>query len=518
MQHPGVLEPARGTYEGMASEAAIAHFKRLGITALSLLPVHQSIPEKFIVDRGLTNYWGYSTIGFFAPDRRYARADPVAEFKTMVKRLHAAGLEVIIDVVYNHTAEGDQLGPTLSFRGIDNLAYYRLIAGDLSLYDNGTGCGNSVNVAHQRVLQLVMDSLRYWVTDMHVDGFRFDLATTVAREPGGFDVNGGFLDAVRQDPVLSRVKLIAEPWDIGLGGYQLGAFAPGWSEWNGQFRDTARSFWVQRQATRGELAGRLAASHELFGHRGRRPQASINFVTAHDGFTLRDLVMYNDKHNEANGEDNRDGTDDNRSWNCGIEGPSDDAEIEAQRARLQRTLLATLFLSQGVPMMLGGDELSRTQQGNNNAYCQDNEINWFQWQDADQRLIDYTAHLIDLRKRYPTLRRTHWLQGVWGETGEHDVRWLDATGADIPDNEWSDATKQAFAMLLPKWDDSHPTILLLFNGADHGVIFTLPEGTWTMVLDTDNDEVAPRSPPGELIVAARGIVVLEKAADRRDSP
>jgi glycogen operon protein len=517
--HPDVPAHLRGTYEGFASDAAIAHLKRLGITAVNLLPVHQSIPEHRLTEKGLTNYWGYNTIGFFAPDRRFAVDDPVREFKTMVKRLHAAGIEVILDVVYNHTAEGDQYGPTLSFRGIDNSAYYWLRPGHLRHYENFTGCGNSMRLTHPRTLQLVMDSLRYWVTEMHVDGFRFDLATTLGREDNGFDQRGGFFDCVRQDPVLSRVKLIAEPWDVGFGGYQVGHFPPGWSEWNDRFRDTARAFWVRETAYRGEMAARIAGSSDLFRHDGRRPQASINFITAHDGFTLHDVVSYNNKHNLANGDHNHDGAPDNKSWNCGVEGPTDMLAINALRGRLKRSLLATLLLSQGTPMLLGGDELGRTQNGNNNAYCQDNELSWFQWEKADVSLIAFTAELIALRRRYPQLRRTGWLTGYATAAKTKDIMWLNRQGVEMTQAQWEEPGRHAFGFLLGPDRMEDPAVLALLNADASDTTFTLVQGNWRLVLDTaQRDTIPAHDMSGEIMLKARSMMILEERARPRAAP
>ena len=407
LRHPEIPLPQRGTYAGLGHPAVIEHLRRIGVTAVELLPVHQFLPDQALVQRDLTNYWGYNTIGFLAPHNRYSsagqRGEQVGEFKSMVRALHSAGIEVILDVVYNHTGEGDHRGPTLCFRGIDNEAYYRLDLRDKRRYIDYTGCGNSLNVRHPHSLQLIMDSLRYWVLEMHVDGFRFDLASALARELHDVDRLSTFFDLVQQDPVVSQVKLIAEPWDVGEGGYQVGNFPPLWTEWNGKYRDTVRDFWRGRPEAIGEFASRLTGSSDLYATSGRRPVASINFVTCHDGFTLQDLVSYNYKHNEANGEGNRDGTDDNRSWNCGVEGPSDDPAVTALRARQKRNFLVTLFLSQGVPMLLAGDEMAHTQQGNNNAYCQDNEVSWLDWSqaDAERDLLQFTETLAGLRRDHP---------------------------------------------------------------------------------------------------------------------
>ena len=439
-QHPAVPEELRGRYGGLASDPAIEHLQRLGVTAVELLPVHQHVNERHLVERGLTNYWGYNTIGFFAPDQRFAAGDePVTEFKAMVRRLHAAGIEVILDVVYNHTAEGDHQGPTLSFRGIDNAAYYRLDPGDPSRYVDYTGTGNTLSAVHPRTLQLIMDSLRYWITEMHVDGFRFDLASALARELHDVDKLGSFFDIIHQDPLISQVKLIAEPWDLGEGGYQVGNFPIGWAEWNGRYRDLVRRFWRGTGGQAAELAYRLTGSSDLYAQGGRLPHASINFVTAHDGFTLADLVSYERKHNEANGEDNRDGDDHNESMSFGVEGPTDDPEVLEARARQQRNFLATLLLSQGVPMLLAGDELGRSQGGNNNAYAQDNPISWFDWSltDGQRQLLDFTSGLISVFREHPVLRRRRFFQGrrIRGSTVK-DLTWLAPGGAEMTDAEW----------------------------------------------------------------------------------
>src|SRR5690349_22581927 len=439
MLHPEIPEEIRGTYAGIAHPAMIKHLSDLGITAIELLPVHQFVQDAPLVDRGLSNYWGYNTIGFLAPHNAYAaggqRGQQVLEFKAMVKALHEADIEVILDVVYNHTAEGNHMGPTLSFRGIDNGAYYRLVEDDKRYYMDYTGTGNSLNVGHPHALQLIMDSLRYWVTEMHVDGFRFDLAATLAREFYDVDRLATFFELVQQDPTVSQVKLIAEPWDVGPGGYQVGNFPPQWTEWNGKYRDTVRDYWRGEAATLDEFAYRLTGSADLYEHTGRRPVASINFVTAHDGFTLRDLVSYNEKHNEANKEDNRDGESHNRSWNCGEEGPTDDKEINALRASQQRNFLATLLLSQGVPMLAHGDELGRTQQGNNNVYCQDNELSWIDWASADNPLVEFTAAVTRLRAEHPTFRRSRFFDGRPVRRGEGqplpDIEWLGTEGAPM---------------------------------------------------------------------------------------
>lgn len=504
MRHPDVPGHLRGTYAGLASPPVIEHLKALGVTAVELLPVHHFINDKHLHDKGLSNYWGYNSIGFFAPDIRYsAFPEPgrrVYEFKTMVKTLHSAGIEVILDVVYNHTGEGNHLGPTLSFRGIDNAAYYRLVPDNPRYYMDYTGCGNTLNVRHPRTLQLIMDSLRYWVLEMHVDGFRFDLASTLARELHDVDRLSTFFDTIHQDPVLSQVKLIAEPWDLGEGGYQVGNFPPGWAEWNGKYRDAIRRYWKGDGGLLGEMAYRLSGSSDLYGASGRQPYASINFVTAHDGFTLHDLVSYNRKHNEANGEENRDGTDENLSWNCGAEGPTDDPRIQDLREKQKRNFLATLVLSQGVPMLCGGDELGRTQQGNNNAYCQDNELSWFDWNwtKANQSLLAFVRQLIHLKKSHPVFQRRRFFQGRRIQGSEvKDLSWFQADGKEMTEAEWhqgfrslglrlaGDAIKEMDAQGRPIVDD---TFLLLLNAHHEPVPFTLPahkKGVrWEPVFDT----------------------------------
>ena len=504
-RHPGIKEHLRGTYAGLTSDAALEHLTRLGITAVELLPVHAFVDDKHLLDRGLRNYWGYNTINFFAPDARYSsagdRGGQVREFKEMVKRLHRAGIEVILDVVYNHTAEGNHLGPTLSFRGIDNQTYYRLVADEPRYYMDYTGTGNTLNVPHPQVLRLIMDSLRYWVLDMHVDGFRFDLAAALARELHEVDKLSAFFDVIHQDPILSQVKLIAEPWDVGEGGYQVGNFPVLWAEWNGKYRDTVRNYWKGGDEHVAELAYRLTGSSDLYQHDGRRPYASINFVTAHDGFTVQDLVSYNDKHNEANGEENRDGHDDNLSWNHGVEGPTDDLAIVAARERTKRNLLATLLLSQGVPMLSHGDEIGRTQRGNNNAYCQDNEISWLDW-DLDERrqdFLDFTRRLIALRRKHPNFRRPKFFQDRAIRGGaERDITWHRPDGEEMTDAEWGEDWVRVVGLCLggealPEVDEqgnqvTDDTFLILFNGYHRHVPFTLPgclaTEQWELVLDT----------------------------------
>ncbi|MEJ2643461.1 MAG: glycogen debranching protein GlgX [Gammaproteobacteria bacterium] len=504
-RHPDVPEALRGTYSGLASEAAIGHFKRLGITAVELMPIHSFVDERRLVDMGLRNYWGYNSIGFFAPAGRYGLDDPVDEFKSMVKALHQEGIEVILDVVYNHTGEGGQLGPTLSLRGIDNLSYYRVDPDDPRKYVDFTGTGNSLNMVHPQVLQLIMDSLRYWVVEMHVDGFRFDLASTLARELYDVDRLGSFFDTVHQDPVLSQVKLIAEPWDLGEGGYQVGNFPVGWAEWNGKYRDTLRAYWKGDGGMIGELAYRLTGSSDLYERGGRRPFASVNFVTAHDGFTLEDLVSYDDKHNQANGEDNRDGTDNNLSWNCGVEGPTEDENILALRRRQKRNLLATLLLAEGVPMILAGDELGRTQKGNNNAYCHDSELTWLNWDLSaeDQQLLEFVRRLIGLRHSHPVFRRRNFFQGrpIRG-AGVEDIVWLARDGSEMSERQWNNQQARCLGLLLngnaleelDKWGQpvQDSNFLLLLNAHPHPVSFQLPASPsgqpWHRVLDTAEAE------------------------------
>jgi isoamylase len=512
--HPNVPEPLRGTFRGLTEPDVLSYLRGLGITAAELMPVHGFVNDSYLLDKGLTNFWGYNTIAFFAPDRRYAHVPDFAfaEFKEMVARFHDAGIEVILDVVYNHTAEGNHLGPTLSFKGIDNSSYYRLLPNEPRYYVNDTGTGNTFNLSHQRVLQMVTDSLRYWVQEMHVDGFRFDLGTVLARETHGFDAGGGFLDSCQQDPVLSAVKLIAEPWDIGPGGYQVGGFAPGWAEWNDRYRDTARSYWRGDPGSLADFAARIVGSGDLFNRRGRKPWASVNFITAHDGFTLNDLVSYNEKHNEANGEDNCDGHSDNRSWNHGIEGVTDEPEIISLRERQKRNLLATLFFSQGTPMVLGGDEAGRTQRGNNNAYCQDNEISWINW-DHDERaeeLTDFVRRLSGLRSRFPVLRQRRFLTGAWNEElGVKDATWLTPAGGEMAPEHWHDTTARCVGLLLDgraqasglRRRGGEATLLLITNAHHDVVVFTLPKAAggreWVRLVDTnlpgeDDDYDAPK--------------------------
>jgi glycogen operon protein len=531
--HPGVPESLRGTYAGVASPAAIEHLRGLGVTAVELLPVHYHIDEQFLAAQGRVNYWGYNTLGFFAPDPRYSSSGPegaVAEFQAMVRELHRAGIEVILDVVYNHTAEGDERGPTLSLRGIDNRAYYRLQQ-DRARYVDFTGCGNSLNVGHPRTLQLIMDSLRYWVTVMHVDGFRFDLASALARELWEVDRLGAFFDIIQQDPVLSEVKLIAEPWDLGPNGYQVGNFPVLWTEWNGKYRDCIRRFWKGDGGTVGELASRLAGSSDLYAHNGRRPSASLNFITAHDGFTLRDLVSCNEKHNEANGEENRDGCNHNDSWNCGAEGETADAEVNALRARQQRNLLATLLLSQGVPMLLAGDEFGQTQHGNNNAYCQDAPLGWLGWEHtAEQRaLLAFTQLVLRLRRENPVFRRRHFFQGRAIHGSEvKDLYWIKPDGGEMTDADWGAGHVQCLGMGLPGNQITEmnargerilgETFVVLLNAHGHEVPFRLGSRTrdvlWTCVLDTAADDTTPRlfAHRSSFPLQARSLAVLRAEA------
>ena len=533
---PDVPPELRGTYAGLGSAAAIKYLKELGVTAVELLPVHHHIDDKILVDRGLVNYWGYNTVGFFSPEAKYSSSgmmgEQVSEFKGMVRNLHAAGIEVILDVVYNHTAEGNHLGPTLSFRGVDNSAYYRLSPENPRHYMDFTGTGNTFNLLHPRTLQLVMDSLRYWVNDMHVDGFRFDLASTLARDDKGVNKLHAFFEIIHQDPVLSQVKLIAEPWDVGEGGYQVGNFPVLWAEWNGKYRDEVRRFWKGDEGRIGEIAYRLTGSPDLYQHSGRRPYASINFITAHDGFTLNDLVSYNDKHNEANGENNQDGDNNNNSWNCGVEGPTDDEEVNALRARQRRNFLVTLFLSQGVPMLLAGDEFARSQNGNNNTYCQDNELNWLAWEHADEQkvLLEFCRKLIELRRDHPVFRRPKFFQGRRIRGSEiRDVMWFNPGGNEMSDEEWGSPFVRCIGVLLsgdtidvlnfegePIRDE---TFLLLINAHHEPISFVLPGEEhleWRLILDTAEDRgflAEPRNIPSgdDLEVIGRGVKLLKLA-------
>jgi glycogen operon protein len=512
--NPALPENLRGTYAGLGHAASIEYLKSLGVTAIELLPVHHFVDDKALVDRGLSNYWGYNTIGFFAPQSRYSASgdmgEQVIEFKQMVRNLHSAGLEVILDVVYNHTVEGNRLGPTLNFRGIDNQSYYRLNPENPRFYMDFTGTGNTFNLLHPRTLQLVMDSLRYWVSEMHVDGFRFDLASTLARDLHGVNKLHPFFQAVQQDPIVSQVKLIAEPWDIGEGGYQVGNFPVIWSEWNGKYRDTVRSFWKGDEGKAGELAYRLTGSPDLYQHGGRRPYASINFVTAHDGFTLNDLVSYNEKHNQANGEENRDGDNNNMSWNCGVEGPTDNSDVLRLRRQQRRNFLTTLLLSQGVPMLTAGDEWARTQQGNNNAYCQDNEISWLNWEHGDEQsaLLEFTKRLIQLRRNHPVFRRPKFFQGrriAGSET--RDVMWFNPGGNEMSEEEWGSPFVRCLGLLLSGdtidilnfegeliRDD---TFLLLINAHHEPLPFVLPgqeDVAWQLLVDTALDDAFLKTP------------------------
>lgn len=507
MRHPDIPEAMRGTFAGMSTPAAIEYLRALGITAVEFLPIHAYTNDRFLVDKGLSNYWGYQTLNFFAPETRYLQSGVLSEFKSMVKRFHDAGIEVLLDVVYNHTGEGNQMGPTLSFRGIDNASYYRLIPENRRFYINDTGCGNTVNISHPRVLQMVMDSLRYWATEMHVDGFRFDLASVLGRESYGFDQGSGFFDAIRQDPVLNRVKMFAEPWDIGPGGYQVGNYPPGWSEWNDRYRDTVRRYWRGDEGRLPELASRFTASSDLYRKMGRRPAASLNFITAHDGFTLHDLVTYSHKHNEANGEHNLDGHHENFSTHHGVEGETADPAITALRRRQVRNMLATLLLSQGVPMILAGDEIGHSQKGNNNAYCQDNEISWIDWAGVDiedEALLAFTRRLIALRRDQPALRRPHWLIGHDNTpNGIKDVLWFTPAGHEMQVGDWHVPYARSIGVFLNgtslqhRAADGRPVLadsLYVILNANHGPIdFTLPDiglpGRWHRLLDTAEPEM-----------------------------
>jgi len=531
IKHPDVPQQLRGTYGGIATAPVIEHLQRLGVTTVELMPVHAFVDDRHLVEKGLRNYWGYNSIGFFAPDHRYSASGVISEFKTMVKTLHSAGIEVILDVVYNHTAEGSHLGPTISFRGIDNVSYYRLTPDQPRYYNDFTGCGNTLNMQHPRVLQLIMDSLRYWVLEMHVDGFRFDLASALARELHEVNRLGAFFDILHQDPVLSQVKLIAEPWDIGSGGYQVGNFPVGWAEWNDRYRDTMRAYWKGDGGLIGEFASRFTGSSDLYNHSGRKPYASINFITAHDGFTLHDLVSYDTKYNEANGEDNHDGTDNNLSWNCGVEGPTDDADINALRARQKRNMLATLLFSQGVPMFVAGDEMGRTQGGNNNAYCQDNEISWVNWDlsEDDRELLAFVQRVIGLLHAHPVFRRQHFLKGHAVQGGStKDVHWLKPDGKDMTEAEWDhdfarclgvylagEALKERDPRGRPIRDDN---FLLLFNAHHEEIQFVLPETQpgciWETLLDTHfkADLASDGSFPGNTSypIQGRSLVMLRQ--------
>jgi isoamylase len=526
--HPDIPEALRGTYAGLAHPVAIDYLRSLGVTAVEVLPVHQFVHDYRLVEQGLRNYWGYNSIGFLAPHNEYSASGSdgpqVPEFKAMVRALHEAGIEVILDVVYNHTAEGNHLGPILSFKGIDNAAYYRLVPHDRAHYYDTTGTGNSLNMAHPHALQLIMDSLRYWVTEMHVDGFRFDLAATLARQFHDVDRLSSFFDLVQQDPVISQVKLIAEPWDLGEGGYQVGNFPPQWSEWNGKYRDTVRDVWRGQPAVVGELASRLTGSSDLYQADSRRPSASVNFVTAHDGFTLRDLVSYNEKHNEANGEGNRDGENHNRSWNCGVEGPTDDPAVLALRARQQRNLLAALFLSQGVPMLLSGDEVGRSQGGNNNAYCQDNEVSWFDWANTDDELLAFTTELVALRRDHPVFRRRRWFQGR-PLRGTPDIVWLRPDGTEMTETDWTEHPETCVGLFLNGEAITSPgprgervvddSFLLLINASPETRKWTVSGAwgeVWHLVLDSTDGPPAEADDEirGELAVTDRSLVLLRR--------
>ncbi|MES2564469.1 MAG: glycogen debranching protein GlgX [Pseudomonadota bacterium] len=536
--HPAVPEALRGTYAGLATPPVIEHLQRLGVTAIELLPVHAFLDDRYLVDNHLRNYWGYNSIGYFAPEGRYLASGTLYEFKTMVKAFHSAGIEVILDVVYNHTAEGNQMGPTLCFRGLDNASYYRLDPKNRRYYVDYTGCGNTLNMLEPRVLQLIMDSLRYWVTDMHVDGFRFDLASALARELHEVDRLSAFFDIIRQDPVISQVKLIAEPWDLGEGGYQVGNFPPGWTEWNDQYRNTMRSYWKGEGGVIGEFAQRLTGSSDLYERSGRRPHASINFITCHDGFTLHDLVTYNAKHNDANLEDNRDGFDQNRSWNCGVEGESTDPDINALRARQKRNFIAALMLSQGVPMMLGGDEIGRTQRGNNNAYCQDDETSWYDWNLSleHERLLEFFVRMIRLRREHPSFHRRNFFQGrpIRG-SGVKDLIWLGADGTEMTDVEWREAHARSLGVYLSgdgltEIDErgrplSDASFLILFSAHDEDISFLLPhyvpESCWLTLMDTACEHGLARGRTFDAgdpyPLRARSLVLLQQQQGARDS-
>lgn len=524
IRHEGVPHHLRGTFAGLAHPDIIKYLQSLGITAVELMPVHAFVDDRFLTDRGLRNYWGYNTLCFFAPEPRYLSGGDLVEFKTMTKRLHDAGIEVLLDVVYNHTAEGDQMGPTLSFKGIDNVSYYRLLPHDRRFYINDTGCGNTMNLMHPRVLQMVMDSLRYWVNEMHVDGFRFDLAVTLGREEYGYDRAGGFFDAIRQDPAMSRVKIIAEPWDIGPGGYQLGGFPAGTAEWNDRFRDTARRFWRGDDGMLAKLAPNLLASSDLFEHDGRRPWATVNYIASHDGFTLADLVSYNERHNEANGENNRDGHPTNFSCNYGVEGPTPDPNIRQTRLRQRRNMLATVLLAQGTPMLLAGDEFGRSQRGNNNAYCQDNDINWLEWDvlaPEEREFLDFVRRLINLRQEHPVLRRSRFMHGlqISKTTGLRDVEWISPGGGAMSDYHWQEPKARCFGLLLAGdageyltpdgYLETDDTMLLILNAGPTAVPFRMPavRGTsqWRCLLDT----AQPQRPAGELLLETGGDFQIE---------
>ena len=515
----GVPESQRGTYAGLASDAAIAHLKKLGVSAVSLLPVHQFIDDQRLVAAGLRNHWGYNTIGYFCPEPRYASATSGQaqrdEFRAMVRRLHAEGIEVILDVVFNHTAESDQHGPTLSWRGLDNLSWYRLPAEQRAHYENHSGCGNTLDIRHARVMQFVMDSLRYWAVEMRVDGFRFDLAPVLGRGDHGFERGGPFFKALAQDPALAGIKMIAEPWDLGPGGYQLGNFPRGWLEWNDRFRDSVRAFWLGGDITRGEFAQRLCGSSDIFQPRRREPAESVNFIVAHDGFTLADLVSYDLRHNEANLEGNRDGHGHNLSWNCGWEGPTGDPQVLALRARLQRALLATLLLSQGTPMLAAGDELGHNQGGNNNPYCQDHAGTWIAWEAADLPLRDYTAHLLALRRRWLPLA-SRWYSGLADSRGRHDLSWLRRTGQALSADDWSNRSSRVLGALIGRPGHGASSLLMLFNAHDTGTSFALPPGQWAVELDstaTDGRSTWRSAGAAAFPLGARSVVLLSDGAN-----
>ena len=531
MRHPSVPDEVKGTFAGLMVDDVIKHIKGLGVTSIELLPIHAFVNDQHLLEKGMTNYWGYNTLAFFAPDPRYLAHGKISEFKEMVAHMHHANLEVILDVVYNHTAEGNERGPTLSMRGIDNASYYRLMPDDKRYYINDSGTGNTLDLSHPCVLQMVTDSLRYWATEMHVDGFRFDLATILGRYHDGFSERHSFLVACRQDPVLRQVKLIAEPWDCGPGGYQVGNFAPGWAEWNDKFRDNIRAFWKGDEGQLADFANRMTASGNLFNQRGRRPYASVNFITAHDGFTLHDLVSYNDKHNEDNDENNQDGSNDNRSWNCGVEGPTDDPEINALRLRQMRNFFSTLLLAQGTPMVVAGDEFARTQHGNNNAYCQDSEIGWVNWDlDEDGKaLLAFVKRLIKLRQSYPILRRSRFLVGDYNEElGVKDVTWLSPSGEEMSIEQWEDPNGRCLGMLMDgraqetgiRRRGSEATLLLVVNSHHDGVNFTLPEvpegRNWTSLIDTNQPEIDGKDQfefGSEYTVTPRSLLLFELQRD-----
>lgn len=528
--HPDIPEEIRGTYEAIGHPACIKYLKDLGITAIELMPIHQFVADRHLVEKGLTNYWGYNTIGFFAPDVRYAGkvadGQQVQEFKQMVKELHKAGIEVILDVVYNHTGEGNHMGPTLSLKGIDNASYYRLVEEDKRFYNDYTGTGNTLNAMLPNVLRYIMDSLRYWITEMHVDGFRFDLAATLARELHEVNRLSGFFDIIYQDPIISQVKLIAEPWDVGEGGYQVGKFPSGWAEWNGKYRDCIRDYWIGADSMLGEFGQRFTGSPDLYQDDFRKPTASINFITAHDGFTLNDLVSYNEKHNEANGEDNNDGETHNRSWNCGVEGPTDDQEVIKERNKQKRNLLTTMFLSQGVPMLVAGDEFGRTQQGNNNAYCQDNEISWVNWADADKELLAFTSKLIHLRKKHPVFRRRRWFQGQpVNAKGLEDIAWFLPQGMEMEEENWNHDFARSLGVFLngkgihsvgPQGEHiTDDSFYVIFNAHHEPLEYKLPEKLqskgWTKILDTSNDDIDNEglNEDKTMLVQGRSVVLLQ---------